>query len=399
MSQNEKTSQQSPLPKGWRWAKLEQICSIHPGQHILEAYYNREKVGIGYLTGPDDFGEMFPSITKWTENGKTWCQPGDILVTVKGAGVGKSNLAPEDKVAIGRQLMAVRPKTDTIDQFFLYNYIVLQLSDLRKKAMGSTVPGLARRDIENICIPLPPFLEQRRIAARIQELMEDVHRARAACEKQLEAAKALPAAYLCEVFESQEAKNWERKKLRHVCEIDGCPLLPDKAEARDLPYIGLEHIESGSGKIIGQIVDREGSIIKSISYKFDKRHVLYGKLRPYLNKVATPEFVGRCSTELVPFLPKEGCNREFLAMLLRRPQTVEEAMINKTGTRMPRADIAKMLELRIAFPSFNEQVRISAWLKKLIFEIEKAQDAFLRQLKNIEALPNSVLLNAFRGNL
>jgi hypothetical protein len=66
---------------------------------------------------------------------------------------------------------------------------------------------------------------------------------------------------------------------------------------------------------------------------------------------------------------------------------------------MPRADIAKMLELRIAFPSFNEQVRISAWLKKLIFEIEKAQDAFLRQLKNIEALPNSVLLNAFRGNL
>jgi len=104
-----------PLPDGWRWANLSQICTVHPGQHILEAHYNREGVGIGYLTGPDDFGKIYPTVTKWTESPRAWCQPGDILVTVKGAGVGKSNLAPEEKVSIGRQLMAIRPIADTID--------------------------------------------------------------------------------------------------------------------------------------------------------------------------------------------------------------------------------------------------------------------------------------------
>lgn len=128
-----------PLPDGWRWANLSQICTVHPGQHILEAHYNREGVGIGYLTGPDDFGKIYPTVTKWTESPRAWCQPGDILVTVKGAGVGKSNLAPEEKVSIGRQLMAIRPIADTIDQLFLYNHLVFQLSGIRKQATGSTV--------------------------------------------------------------------------------------------------------------------------------------------------------------------------------------------------------------------------------------------------------------------
>ena len=322
---------------------------------------------------------------------------GTVLLVCIGATVGKVAIAGR-LLCVNQQINALICGNEIFPEY-LYYWLKFRRKHITELASVATLPIINQTILKEFSILLPSVPEQRRIAARIQELMEDVHRARAACEKQLEAAHTLPAAYLHEVFESKEAKSWERKKLRHVCEIDGCPLLPDKAEARDLPYIGLEHIESGSGKIIGQVVDREGSIIKSISYKFDKRHVLYGKLRPYLNKVATPEFVGRCSTELVPFLPKEGCNREFLAMLLRRPETVEEAMINKTGTRMPRADIAKMLELRIPFPSFNEQVRISAWLKKLIFEIDKAQDAFLRQLKDIEALPNSVLLNTFRGNL
>jgi hypothetical protein len=70
---------------------------VHPGQHVLESDYNRGSIGVGYLTGPADFGLMYPSVTKWTNKAKAWCEPGDILVTVKGAGVGKANLAPEER--------------------------------------------------------------------------------------------------------------------------------------------------------------------------------------------------------------------------------------------------------------------------------------------------------------
>jgi type I restriction enzyme S subunit len=76
---------------------------------------------------------------------------------------------------------------------------------------------------------------------------------------------------------------------------------------------------------------------------FDTHHVLYCKLRPYLNKVAVPDFVGRCSTELIPLLPKPDISREYLAWLLRRPQTVQAAMQERTGARMPRANMRYVL--------------------------------------------------------
>jgi type I restriction enzyme S subunit len=116
------------LPEGWRLAQLGEVCSVHPGQHILETDYNSCGDGIGYLTGPADFGAKWPTVQRWTRKPKAWCEPGDVLVTVKGAGVGKANLAPSERVAIGRQLMAIRPKPGTADQFFLYCALITKLS-------------------------------------------------------------------------------------------------------------------------------------------------------------------------------------------------------------------------------------------------------------------------------
>ena len=75
------------LPKGWKWIRLAEACKVYPGQHILEKDYNSQKLGIGYLTGPSDFCSLHAKITKWTEQPKAWSEPGDVLVTVKGAGV------------------------------------------------------------------------------------------------------------------------------------------------------------------------------------------------------------------------------------------------------------------------------------------------------------------------
>ena len=68
-------------------------------------------------------------------------------------------------------------------------------------------------------MPLPPLAEQRRIAALLREQMVAVERARAAAEAQLAAARELPGAYLREVFESEDAKEWAWKRLRDVCTV------------------------------------------------------------------------------------------------------------------------------------------------------------------------------------
>lgn len=77
--------------------------------------------------------------------------------------------------------------------------------------------------------------------------------------------------------------------LGDVCVMDRRSITPDDPLTGQLPYVGVEHVESKTGAITS--LD-EGSRVgdgKSNTFRFDQRHVLYGKLRPYLNKVALPD--------------------------------------------------------------------------------------------------------------
>ena len=145
--------------------------------------------------------------------------------------------------------------------------------------------------------------------------------------------------------------------LGELCEMDRQGLRPDDPIASELPFVGVEHVESESGAFNFNNGSRIGNQ-RSTTFRFDDRHVLYAKLRPYLNKVATPEFAGRCSTELVPLLPKDGVDREFIAYLLRRKETVEYVMASVTGARMPRTDMKALMSLPVPLPPLDEQQRI-----------------------------------------
>ncbi len=145
--------------------------------------------------------------------------------------------------------------------------------------------------------------------------------------------------------------------LGELCDLDRRGLRPDEPDAARLPLLGVENVDSGTGAVNLNTRSRVGGG-KSTSFRFDERHVLYAKLRPYLNKVATPEFAGRCSTELVPLLPRPGVDRDFLAYLLRRGETVAFVMSSVTGSRMPRADMKALMSMPAPLPSLDEQRRI-----------------------------------------
>lgn len=145
--------------------------------------------------------------------------------------------------------------------------------------------------------------------------------------------------------------------LGEICKQDRRGIRSDDPVAAGIPFIGVEQVESGSGEISLSSGSRTGEG-KSTSFLFDDRHVLYGKLRPYLNKVAVPPFAGRCSTELVPLIPSSGVTREYLALLLRRRKTIDAVMAANTGARMPRADMKVLLSLEVPLPSLGEQLRI-----------------------------------------
>ncbi len=151
--------------------------------------------------------------------------------------------------------------------------------------------------------------------------------------------------------------NWPMALLSELCEMDRQGVRPDDPDAARLPFLGVENVEAESGVIDLNSNARVGNQ-KSTSFRFDDRHVLYGKLRPYLNKVAIPAFAGKCSTELIPLLPREGVDREFLGHLLRRQRTVDHVMASVSGSRMPRTDMKVLLSLPVPRPPLDDQRRI-----------------------------------------
>lgn len=100
-------------------------------------------------------------------------------------------------------------------------------------------------------------------------------------------------------------KGWEVKKLGEVGEYD-----KQQGKYNSHIYVGMEDIKSNTGEFIGS---NESKKVKSTTFYFSNEHILYGRLRPYLNKVLVPNFSGHCSTEIFPIKVNKYVNREYLA--------------------------------------------------------------------------------------
>lgn len=176
------------LPNGWAICRLDECCEIVGGQHLGPGEYNLCGLGIPYLTGPADFGESSPCVSRWTEMPRALSTKGDVLITVKGAGVGKANLGID--AAISRQLMALRP-SEALDPRFLLSWLKSVYPVLSALGQGATVPGIGKPQLAGLTMPIPPRMAQTRIVEKLEELLSDLD----AGVAELKAAKKKLAQY------------------------------------------------------------------------------------------------------------------------------------------------------------------------------------------------------------
>ncbi len=147
--------------------------------------------------------------------------------------------------------------------------------------------------------------------------------------------------------------------LKEVAEIERDAIAPGVIKS-GTKYLGLEHIESGGGILSSDPVDVGD--LASTKFRFGADHVLYGKLRPYLAKIALPDFEGVCSTDILPVRPGPDLDKRFLAYFLRQPSMIEFAASRSTGANLPRLSPKALGEFEIPLPPLPEQRRIAAIL-------------------------------------
>ena len=152
-----------------------------------------------------------------------------------------------------------------------------------------------------------------------------------------------------------------------------------ETEKKDLTCIELEHIEQGTGSLLGSVSAKEQ---KSIKNRFSQGNVLFGKLRPYLRKYAQPNFDGVCSSEIWVFSGKT-VNNDFLYRLIQTDYFMS-AVSSTSGSKMPRAEWDLLKNLNFGYPkNTNEQQKIADFLSAVDDKITAltAQKTALTQYK------------------
>ena len=160
------------IPETWKWVRLGNAISLLSGSDLTPDKYNAQCKGIPYITGASNIEGHTIIINRWTEHPNNIARYGDLLLTCKGT-VGKTTILTEKEVHIARQIMAITPVL--VDTVFIQRFIECQVENLKSKAK-SMIPGIERDSVLKLTFPLSPLAEQKRIVAKIEELLPLIDR-------------------------------------------------------------------------------------------------------------------------------------------------------------------------------------------------------------------------------
>lgn len=194
-------------------------------------------------------------------------------------------------------------------------------------------------------------------------------------------------------LEDVVAQGWEVRPLGEVVKPTRPRIKP--SEKPDLPFIGMEHVEAHTMKLLGTV---PAGSMKSSAVHFQPGDVLYGRLRPYLNKVYRPDFEGLCSAEFIVFPKAEGLDSRYLQYFLNSSAFVKFASHLNTGDR-PRVDFDQLAPYEFPVAPLDQQKRIVAEIEKQFSRLDEAVANLKRVKASLKRYKAAVLKAAVEGRL
>ena len=427
------------IPKGWVKTKLNYTAELigggTPSRRNFE-YFNGNIIWLTPTEIPKDgIAKISDSREKITELGlqKSSAKliPQDAVLLTSRASIGYVAIAGTQVTT--NQGFASFICNDSMFNYYLAYWLWSNKSFLEENATGTTFKEISKSKLKELEIPLPPLNEQKRIVSKIESIFSQID----ACRKNLEGLAShnlsvpgsmaqLRSGVLKQAFEGKlvpQDPNDEpaemllkklciNSKIDPIFEKDGLPegwlsvalgLIIEPSNEKFNPktkenriYIGLEHIESNTNQIIGH---GDSNDTKSTKIVFRKGDVLYGKLRPYLNKVCIPNFDGVCSTDILVFPKNSNLHNKHLSWFLATEEFVRYATEQSTGVTLPRVNFKTVAKYSFPLPPLREQCRIVAKIESIFAQIDAMDNHIRTSLERLNTLKSIVLKQAFEGKL
>lgn len=175
-------------------------------------------------------------------------------------------------------------------------------------------------------------------------------------------------------------------------------LRSEKANPREhgvLPFVGMDDIEADGLTVIRT---RPFSEMKSAGNRFHPGDLLYGRLRPYLNKTAVVQSEGACSGELLVIAPSPAIDVRYLQYFMHSRRFVSWVSSVTSGDR-PRISFDTAAGFEIPLAPLSEQKRIVARIDGLFAEISEGQAALAQARRGLETFRRAMLRSAVTGQL
>jgi type I restriction enzyme, S subunit len=245
----------------------------------------------------------------------------------------------------------------------------------------------------------PPLVVQHRIAARLRDELNAVADARAVVKAQLETAGSLLAAQLRAIFGGQVARRWPRCKLGDLLSLRKEVVHPRDNPRGPAVFVGLEHIQPLTGRRLGSL-PVETSELTGRKPRFYCGDIVYGYLRPYLNKLWVADFDGLCSVDQYVYeVNHNRAETDFVAWFMRSPVYLERAPIDTTPGQLPRIRTEEVTSVEINLPSRLEQKMLVAKMQKQFMEVTRLNESLSARFTSVDRLPAALLSEAFSSRI
>lgn len=163
-----------------------------------------------------------------------------------------------------------------------------------------------------------------------------------------------------------------------------------------LEYLGLEHVEAGTGALVGVSSNDD---VAGDGVRAEAGDVLFGKLRPYLAKAWRVDREVSCSSEFAVLRPSGTLDRDFLFYRLLAHDFIESMTRATEGTKMPRVSPDVLANFRLGIPPLDTQRAIVAFLDCETARIDALAEKSQRLLELLDEKRTALICEAVHTGL